>query len=315
MIDVLVLGDVNPDLVLRGDVIPRFGQAEQLLDGADLVLGGSAGITAHGLARLQRPTRLAAAIGQDVFGRAVLDILSGGSVDTSGIVVSPELRTGLTVVLSTGDDRAILTHLGAISSLPAEQVRSELARAVEDGAVHLHISSFFLLGALAASLPGLLSTARSLGLSISLDTNDDPAGCWDGLADVIPRLDLLLPNRAETFGIATRLTGVVHGDLETAARAIARLGPVVVVKDGPAGALVVDPDGSVLLHPGAPLTAVDTTGAGDTFNAAYLDSMIQRLDRRECLRRASRAGALSTQAVGGTAGQPTPEQLLPNSEG
>ena len=61
--DVLVVGDANPDLILRGDVVPRFGQAEQLLDGADLVIGGSGGIVAHGLARLGRSTRLVAAIG------------------------------------------------------------------------------------------------------------------------------------------------------------------------------------------------------------------------------------------------------------
>ena len=64
----LVVGDANPDLILRGDVVPRFGQAEQLLDDADLVLGGSAAITAHGLARLGRPVSLVAAIGADAFG-------------------------------------------------------------------------------------------------------------------------------------------------------------------------------------------------------------------------------------------------------
>ena len=65
---VLVVGDVNPDLILRGDVVPRFGQAEQLLTDAILTIGGSAAIAAHGLARLGRPVSLVAAVGDDAFG-------------------------------------------------------------------------------------------------------------------------------------------------------------------------------------------------------------------------------------------------------
>src|SRR3954470_14864868 len=73
--DVLVVGDANPDLVLRGDVRPRFGQVEQLLTGADLVLGGSGSITAAGCARLGLRTAMLAAVGDDVFGRVVRDAL------------------------------------------------------------------------------------------------------------------------------------------------------------------------------------------------------------------------------------------------
>jgi len=315
MIDVLVLGDVNPDLVLQGDLVPKFGQAEQLLDSADLVLGGSAAITAHALARLGRRTRLAAAVGPDLFGRTILDLLRAGGVDTDAIFVSKELCTGLTVVLSRGHDRAILTHLGAISSLSAGQAEHQLAAAARDGARHLHVSSYFLLGQLAGTLPHLLATAHSLGLTTSLDTNNDPSGQWNGLTEVLPELDYFLPNCAETLAVAARLTGESGDDVRWAATTIARHGPTVVVKAGPRGALQVEPDGSVLYESGTPVSAVDTTGAGDTFNAAYLDSVLRGLGQHECLRRATRAGALSTQAVGGTAGQPTLQQLLPNTEG
>ena len=68
-LDVLVVGDLNPDLILRGDVVPRFGQSEQLLESADLTLGGSGAIVAHGLARLGRRVALAAVIGEGPFGR------------------------------------------------------------------------------------------------------------------------------------------------------------------------------------------------------------------------------------------------------
>ena len=84
---VLVVGDANLDLVLRGDVVPRFGQAEQLLDSADLVLGSSAGIVACGLARLGAETALAARVGDDFFGERTRHLLAAAGVDTSRVLV------------------------------------------------------------------------------------------------------------------------------------------------------------------------------------------------------------------------------------
>ena len=117
MTDVLVLGDANPDLILRGDVVPRFEQAEQLLSGADVVLGGSAAIMAHGLARLGRPVQLVATTGADAFGYLVARMLAEAGVKSAGIARDPRVRTGVTVVLSTPEDRAVLTYAGAIPVL------------------------------------------------------------------------------------------------------------------------------------------------------------------------------------------------------
>jgi ribokinase len=302
--DVLVVGDANPDLILSGDVVPRFGQVEQLLEGADLVIGGSGGILAHGLARLGRSTRLVAATGSDALGDLMRQLLSAGGVETSALLRQHDHATGITVVLTGPDDRAVLTYLGAIPLLSRADVQSALDQAVLDGVRHLHVASYFLLGALAPDLPGLLAGARSRGLTTSLDTNFDPAERWDGVADLLPHLDLLLPNRAEVLGLAGSTDG-----LEAAALALASHGPVVVVKDGADGALRADSSGGVLLEPGHVVTPLDATGAGDTFDAAYLDSFLRDLDPQECLRRACLAGALSTSGVGGTAGQPTLDQL------
>jgi ribokinase len=307
--DVLVLGDANPDLILRGDVVPRFGQAEQLLSSADVVIGSSASIFAHALARLGRTTRLVATTGTDAFGDLMEQLLIAGGVETDAMLRDPVLSTGVTVVLSNGDDRAVFTHLGAIPSLTCAQARDALDQAVADGARHLHVASFFLLPEIAHSLPELLQQAHGAGLSTSLDTNYDPAERWEGLEAVLTHLDLFLPNRAEALAFAGRVTGTPSDDLEAAARLLAQRGPVVVVKDGAAGALRVDREGGMLREPGSPVVPVDTTGAGDTFDAAYLDSMLRGLDPQECLRRACLAGALSTSGVGGTAAQPTIDQL------
>jgi ribokinase len=308
--DVLVLGDLNPDLVLRGDVVPRFGQTEQLLDAADLVLGGSAAITAHALARLGRSTRVCALTGCDTFGDAAIELLTAQGVDTEAVVRDPTRPTGLTVVLSKGQERAVLTFLGTIATLSADQAMGALESAAADGARHLHVTSFFLQRALAPGLAAVLERAHVLGLSTSVDPNFDPAQRWDGVQELLPHLDVMLPNRAEALAIAGRIAGHSFDDPAEAGRLLASRGPVVVITDGRNGALQVTSDGSVLRDTGTPVDAVDTTGAGDTFASAYIDSRLRGLPAHECLRRAVVAGALSTAGVGGTAGQPTLDQLV-----
>jgi ribokinase len=311
VIDVLVLGDANLDLVLRGDVAPRFNQAEQLLDAATLVLGGSAGIMAHALARLGRATRLGALTGRDIFGDEVVELLAAAGVDTTSVVRDPDRATGLTVVLSQGQERAILTFLGAIPAYSIEQATDALMNAAHDGARHVHVSSFFLLPALGDAVAMLFDRAHSLGLTTSLDPNFDPAEQWNGVEELLASVDLLLPNRTEAMAMAARVTGHAIPDPVAAGAALAARGPVVVIKDGRRGAMLVHPDGSILRNEGTPLDAVDTTGAGDTFDAAYVDSLLRDLPPSERLRRAVLAGALSISAIGGTAGQPTLDQLLP----
>jgi sugar/nucleoside kinase (ribokinase family) len=180
----LIAGDANPDLVLRGDVVPRFGQAEQLLDTAELVLGGSAAIMACGAARLGVPVRFVAAVGDDLYGRFVAEVLAArGVVADLRIVDAP---TGLSVILSAPDgDRAILTHTGAIAALRAADV--DFA-----DAAHLHVSGYFLQPALAAALPELFARARAAGLTTSLDTNWDPAGRWEGVLEALAYTDVFL---------------------------------------------------------------------------------------------------------------------------
>jgi sugar/nucleoside kinase (ribokinase family) len=310
VIDVLVLGDLNPDLVLRGDVVPRFGQAEQLLDAATLVLGGSAAIMAHALARLGRTTRLAALIGDDNFGDIVIELLTAQGVDTQAVSKDPDRPTGLTVVLSQGQERAVLTFPGTIAALTVDHAIAALESAARDGARHLHVSSLFLQPSLAAGLAVVFERAHTLGLSTSLDPNFDPAQRWVGVEELLPHLDVFLPNRSETLAIAERIAGQSFDDVAAAGLLLASRGPVVVITDGRNGAQQVNPDGTQFRDAGDPVEAVDTTGAGDTFAAAYLDSLLRGLPAAECLRRAVLAGALSTSAIGGTAGQPTLDQLV-----
>ncbi len=306
---VLVVGDANVDLVLSGDVVPRFGQAEQLLDAASLVLGGSASIAASGLAKLGVPTSLVAVIGDDDFGRFQLAALAQAGVDTASVRVDPTAPTGISVHLATQSDRAILTLLGTV---PLLLVRDVLDAVDRSGAAHVHFASFFLMPTLASAMPVVLRELRARGITTSLDTNWDPAERWDGVVEVLPLVDLLLPNESEliALGAAGRVSGGAV-DAAAIAEAIAGLGPRVVVKAGAMGAWSVGPDGPVVDAASIPMDVVDTAGAGDSFDAGYLAALAHGVDDEPTrLRWATVAGSLSVRAAGGTAGQATLDELL-----
>ncbi|WP_028045389.1 carbohydrate kinase family protein [Cellulomonas sp. URHE0023] len=302
---VLVAGDANVDLVLRGDVVPRFGQAEQLADSGELVLGGSASIAACGLARLGVPTSLVARVGDDAFGRFQLDALLAAGVGTDQVEVDAATPTGLSVILSTVDDRAILTVPGTIPTLRAATVRAALATT---RAGHLHVASYFLQPALAAELPALLADVRAAGVTVSLDTNWDPAEKWEGVLDLLPFVDYLLPNLSELRALGA-VAGVSGPDRDVA-RTLAQSGPRIVVKAGADGGWSVGPDGPAVHARGLTVEVVDTTGAGDSFDAGYLAALAHGIDdERERLRWAAVAGSLSTLGSGGSGRQATLEDM------
>ena len=306
MLQVLVVGDANPDLVLAGDAVPRFGQAEQLLDRADLVLGGSAAIAACGLARLDVATGLAAVVGDDPFGDHVRARLTETGVDVRALRVDVEHPTGVSVVLLTEGDRAILTLPGTMPLLRAADVRAVVE---EHRPRHVHVASYFLQPALAAELPALLAWLRERGVSTSLDTNWDPAERWSGLDAVLGVVDVLLPNETEVVAIA-RALGAGGTDPVAAAVHLAARGCRVVVKRGAAGAVSVSVGGSVVEVAAVPVDPVDTTGAGDSFDAGYLAALVGGIDdEAERLRWAVVAGALSTRGSGGTASQAIRDDL------
>jgi sugar/nucleoside kinase (ribokinase family) len=328
-LDLIVAGDCNPDLIVTGDdLIPAFGQAEKLVSGMSLVIGGSASITAVAAARLGLRVALVAAVGDDPAGQLIRSLLADEGVDISFVAVRQGLATGMTAVLSAGADRAILTALGAMTTVTRAR--------------HLHVSAYFLLaGSLGTGLGALFATARDLGLGTSLDPNYDPAGRWADrrLRTALAQTDLFLPNETEACGIGgEHMAG-------PAAAALASAGPHVVVKLGARGALCVPARPAHAAESGTaragtaragtaragtagagtaagrPRSArpdwvngvtgprlvsvprvrpVDSTGAGDCFNAGVIMGLLDGLDLPHAVAVGCAAGAASTAAVGGT---------------
>src|SRR5512135_1701986 len=93
--DILVAGEINPDLILSGNVIPEFGQVEKLVDAASLTIGSSSAIFACGAARLGLKVAFVGVCGDDVFGRFMLDEMSKRGVDVSNVIIRKDGQTGL----------------------------------------------------------------------------------------------------------------------------------------------------------------------------------------------------------------------------
>ena len=294
--DMLVFADACVDLILRdADVQPQFGQAEKLVADYELVMGGSCCIFAAQAAKLGLRVAILGRVGADAPGQLILDELAAAGVDTRYLSVHPQLRTGITVHLVQGRDRAMLTHLGAMNALS----RADISDSLLASARHLHYGSLYLQSGLLPDWVRILRRAKQLGLTTSLDTNWDPAGLWDyELASGLPYVDVLLPNEQEAQHLSGR---------SSFAEAVAWLRvqvPLLVIKRDLQGAVGWQAEREVVhrVEPAPP--GGDGIGAGDSFAAGFLAGWLGALPLETCLAIGCQCGRGAASAVGGTRGQP-----------
>ncbi len=299
-LDLLVVGDLNPDVIVAAPGLrPEFGQVEQLVDSATLVVGGSAAITAIGAARLGLRVGLCAVVGEDDLGQLMTGRVVDAGVDIRNLRVQSSTPTGMSVILNRGEDRAVLTSTGSITALSP----ADLDGLSDRPARHVHVASYYLMSPeFRASLPATFRRLRAAGTTTSLDTNWDPDQRWD-LSEVLADTDLFLPNEAELSAIAG--TPIVDRAMET----LAGSGCDVAVKRGRAGGVALIDGHLVRVSRPPAVDFVDAVGAGDTFNAALLAGRLLGRDPAESLAMAVIAGTLSTGAAGGTGAQPSRDDV------
>ena len=296
--DILVAGEINPDLILTGKVKPEFDQVEKLVDSAALTIGSSSAIFACGAARLGLKVAFIGVCGDDVFGRFMLEEMRKRDVNVSNVIVC-DGQTGLSVILNSGNDRAILTHTGLIAALQTSDIPDALLRKTR----HLHVASYFLQTNLQSGLPNLFRRARELGLTTSLDTNYDPSEKWIGFDELLLVTNVFLPNEKE----AVSLSGKANVDL--AADGLGLRVETLAIKLGPEGALGINASQKVRVA-SIPVKVVDAVGAGDSFDAGFLYGYLHNWELAKSLRLACVCGALSTQKAGGTVAQPALEEAM-----
>jgi sugar/nucleoside kinase (ribokinase family) len=298
--DLLVVGEINPDLILQGrDVTPAFGQAEKLVENAALTIGSSSVIFACGAAKLGLKIAFIGIVGDDVFGRYMLGEMQERGIDIASCIMSKKETTGFSVIFSQPHDRAILTHAGSMTSLRYEDIDQDLF----NHAKHLHLGSFFMLTGLQKDVAKLFTGAKAAGLTTSIDTNYDPLETWDsGLHKVLEHTDVFLPNETEALQITRQKS------IEAALEQLSDI-PMLAVKLGGKGGLAKQKD-KIVTAPPLKVNVVDTTGAGDTFDAGFLYGYLKDWTLEQSLQLACACGSLSTQGIGGTAAQPTLEEAL-----
>jgi len=292
---ILVAGELNVDLVLRNySSFPTLGR-EVLVEDVSLTLGSASAICASALAKLDEHVSFIGKVGDDSWGELALKSLIDAGVDCSLVIKDSAIKTGITISLTSSTDRALMTYLGSIAELRASDIRAEYFERFD----HLHVSSFFLQRGLRPDLKQLFARAHAHRLTTSLDPGFDPQDAWgQDLLDVLCEVDVFLPNEVE-------LERLTRQDIPSdALRKLENGRTLTVAKLGAEGCISVD-KGNVIKVPAFPVEPIDTTGAGDTFNAGFLHAWLKGDSLYEAMRFGAACGALSTLGAGGTQSQPT----------
>ncbi|MDQ4075341.1 MAG: carbohydrate kinase family protein [Chloroflexota bacterium] len=289
---IVVMGNVVADVVARPvDELPRVGSLHP--ESVAFHPGGCAGNAATILARLGVDTHLVGCVGQDAFGRALLEAWQQRGINTSLVRQIPDVPTAVTIVLvdSQGERRFISTP-GANHHLTPSMLPSEAL----EGAFALHIGGFFAAPGLEdGTLATRLAEAQRRGVLTSLDTVGGSAReRRETLYPLLPHLDLLLLNEDE----GEKVTGETNPDAMLDFL-LSRGARTVILKQGDEGCHVVGERGPLTLR-AFPATCVDSTGAGDAFAAALLATLARGNRFSDALRWASAAGAANVEALGAT---------------
>ncbi len=289
--DLTIAGEVNLDLILYGFDQNIPVDREILATNFEMTLGSSSAILAHNIAVLGSRVGFITRTGDDEMGRIALERLAESQVDLSRCTQGPAgSKTGVTFLLPHGRSRRILTYPGIMFEMTVADLDLDYLASAR----HFHLSSLFLQKGLHEGLPGLFRELKRRGLTLSMDTNDDPEDRWDGvLHELLPMLDILLPNDDELLRIARRNT------VDDALAALSSQIPLIAVKCGAHGAVIQQGSRRSKVPP-VSVTPVDTIGAGDSFNAGFLAAWLTGASPEVCAEAGNITGALSTQRPGGT---------------
>lgn len=292
-VDILVAGRVYCDLLfLDLDSFPQLGR-ESFADDFAVAAGGGAFITSAHLAGLGADVSLLSHLGTDPFSAQVEEALNRSHVDQRWITRLQDPLPRVTAAIVRDGDRAFVSR-----ATPAPAAGAWGAALADSGARWLHIAD----GNSLDDFPNLIDLAKRSGLRIAFDCGwhaDLLSG--DQIWRLLPKVDLFIPNAAE----AAALCGETESPsgVTNAARQLAKEGPLVVVKDGARGAVACDGD-RLVEHTPPPVDVVDTTGAGDAFNAGLLYGLSLGWPLESALRLATALGAWTVQRPGGAVETP-----------
>ena len=287
MSDIVVLGSLNMDLIVRTERIPRPGETVHGF-GFSMVPGGKGANQAAAAARLGADVTMLGRVGQDAFGDAMLDNMMMQGVETGYILRDRREPSGIALIQIQEDgDNSIVVAPGANGRVSIDDV---------DRATELIWGASFLVVQFEVPLPVVrhaIGVAASKGVPVVLN----PAPAYSVDSGFLEGVTFLVVNETE----AETLTGLAVSDLSGARAAgieLQAMGvPVVIVTLGGEGALLVA-EGKPLHVPARKVKVVDTTAAGDAFIGGLVASLDRGLDLPDAVRYATCAGSLATTVLG-----------------
>jgi sugar/nucleoside kinase (ribokinase family) len=298
-LDVLVAGDLFVDMVMSGfrSWPPSPGE-EVFAERFCREIGGGAAITACGMARLGVKAGVAGVVGK-TDGPWLIESLQAGGVNTSAIKQSSQEPTAVTVSVSSATDRTFLTYMGANRELPA-LLREMSSHGEFMNARHVHLAC----APDPAEVKNVFRQAKAQGGSLSVDAGWHPEWLTDSRCkEQLRNVDIFLPNERE----AALMTG--ETEPLRILEALQKLGiATVALKLGARGAALLS-GGKIMFCAPVDVQSVDSTGAGDCFDAGFVFAWLRGDDPQRCLKTGTICGALSTRRLGGIAGFPTIAEL------
>ncbi len=297
--EVIVAGNIYCDFIFSGlPSAPELGE-ERRTEQFSLAAGGGAFITTAGLVRLGVRAGARAYVGRDLLGAFQLEALRRENVDLAQVTRHPKLGAGITVAFSTEGDRGFLTYPGCAADV-GRLLRIRDVPALRR-AHHVHFAGMPKPFGERLVVLDLLAAAH---VTTSLDIGWNPQRYSDpNFHEVIKRVTIFLPSWRDAQWLTERVTP------EDALKALGELVPVPVIKLGAEGAMGLE-DGRPIRIPPPEVIPVDTTGAGDAFNAGFLWAYLRGEPVRLCLLAGNVCGALSTRAPGGATAFPRLREVL-----
>jgi len=285
----LIIGDLNIDIIFCGlEDKPSHG-GEVLSQNYFIDIGGSGGIFASVLSQLGINTTIFSNIGKDYFGQLLLSKLKEFGVNTNQIVVDGKNSTGVTVNIPFNGDKYQISSLSIFRDLDFKKLENT------NHFSHLHIPSYYMMRSVNKDYARIVKNIRNhyKDITISLDTNDDPEDRWDvEVFDVISNVDILFLNKKE----ALRITGV--SEIEAALQKLGNCTETVILKLGNKGYLAQTPEGKYAKG-SIKTELLDTTGAGDNFDAGFIYGYLNNLSFKDSLEVANICGSGSVEQPGG----------------
>ena len=290
--DILVVGSLNMDQVVRVPRLPALGETLLGAGALRLVPGGKGANQAVAMARLGAPVVMAGRVGKDGFGEQLLHSLQADHVDTRLVAVDASEASGVAFIFLTPDgDKAIVVASGANMQVGQDQeqlatVFEAIARAralVLQLEIPLEAVSTLIAAGHNAGIPVVLNLAPAKALSM----------------ETLRQLQVLIVNEVEASLLSGQLISQQNmlEDARIVATVLHKQGiPIVVVTLGAQGAMLVSDDGAGgirSIHQVAPkVQVVDTTAAGDCFAGAFTVALTEEQSQEDALRFAVYASAL-----------------------